>query len=99
MGKVMLNFPKPYPRQQEFLACENRFINYGGARGGGKSAAARIKCSLLALYYPGIQILLLRRTYGELRRNHIVPLLQLLHGVAEWNEQAKEFRKNGGKLI
>lgn len=83
--------PQPNPRQKEFFACTNRFVAYGGARGGGKSWAARIKAVLLAFNFPGIQILLLRRTLPELRENHVIPLLQLLQGAAFYREQNKEF--------
>ena len=39
---------KPYPKQIEFFLAKNRFVAYGGARGGGKSWAARVKAVLLA---------------------------------------------------
>ena len=54
-----------YPKQLEFCQAVNKYICFGGARGGGKSHVSRIKMVLLALYYPGIQILLLRRTLKE----------------------------------
>ena len=37
----------------------------------GKSWAVRTKAKLLALNYPGIRILIVRRTYPELINNHI----------------------------
>ena len=72
MGKVTLNMTRPYPKQVEFFKATSKYIAYGGARGGGKSWAARVKATLLALNYSGIQILLLRRTLAELRENHTV---------------------------
>ena len=72
----------PNPKQQAFFESTARYTAYGGARGGGKSWAMRMKLVLLALGYDGIQILLLRRTLGELRENHLFPLLSLLDGVA-----------------
>ncbi len=86
-----LTISRPYPKQEEFFKATSKYIAYGGARGGGKSWAARIKAVLLALNYPGIQILLLRRTLPELRENHVIPLLRLLSGVAQYKEQSKEF--------
>lgn len=50
-----------------------------------------MKAVLLALNYPGIQILLLRRTLPELRENHTIPLMKLLKDIARYREQAKEF--------
>ena len=57
---MILSFEKPYPPQQRFLKCTKRRIGYGGARGGGKSWAVRLKAILLALNYAGIQILLVK---------------------------------------
>lgn len=81
----------PNKRQIEFFECTSRHIAYGGARGGGKSWAMRRKFVLLALRYPGIQILLLRRTMPELRENHILPLQAELNGVAKYNADEKSF--------
>lgn len=82
----------PYPAQIEFFKARERRIAYGGARGGGKSFAMRKKLAMLALFYPGIQILLLRRTLPELRENHINPLRRELRSLAEYRESTKEFR-------
>ena len=91
MRTVQIRIPEPNPRQKEFFRAKARFVAYGGARGGGKSWAARVKAVLLAFRYPGIQILLVRRTLAELRENHILPLLQLLQGAAFYKDQSKEF--------
>ena len=64
----------PYPKQIDFFKSKSRYTAYGGARGGGKSWAARTKAMLLATRYSGIQILLLRRSLKELRENHVLPL-------------------------
>ena len=81
----------PFPPQEEFFRAKAPRIAYGGARGGGKSFAMRAKLVLLALRYPGIQILLLRRTFPELRENHINPLRRWLLGIASYKESTKEF--------
>ena len=57
----------PNPRQQAFFRAEAANVAYGGARGGGKSWAMRRKLVLLAMRYPGLNLLLLRRTLPELR--------------------------------
>jgi len=89
----------PYDKQKEFFTAKTRRIAYGGARGGGKSWAMRTKFVLLALRYSGIQILLLRRTFPELRENHIMPLRRDLKGIAVFKESTKEFIfKNSSRI-
>ena len=96
---VELVLKKPYPPQEKFLRATNRRIAYGGARGGGKSYALRQKVCLLALRYTGIQILLLRRTFPELRENHILPLNRMLNGIAKYRDSSKEFTFHNGSRI
>ena len=97
---AVINFPQPYPKQIEFFTAEGPRIAYGGARGGGKSFAARMKASLLALNYSGIQILLLRRTFPELRENHILPLQKMLKDVAIYKESTHDFTfPNGSRIV
>ncbi len=67
---------KPSPRQKEFFDSRARFIAYGGARGGGKSWALRRKLIAMCLRFPGIRCLLIRRSLGELKANHVLPFLR-----------------------
>ena len=105
-----MNFtiPELYPKQKEFCLATNKYICYGGARGGGKSFVSRIKICLLAFRYSGIQILLLRRTLPELRENHINQLQKILHTYekdsskrfAEYKDSTKEFKfPNGSRIV
>lgn len=87
----LISSVSPYPKQIEFFTKTAPRIAYGGARGGGKSWAMRFKFILLAITYPGIQILLLRRTLPELRENHILPLQKALKGIASYKDSTKEF--------
>lgn len=90
----------PSPRQQEFFRAEAANVAYGGARGGGKSWAMRRKLVMLAMRYPGLKLLLLRRTLPELRANHILPLQRELAGYAAWNSTERAFRfPNGSRLV
>lgn len=89
----------PNVKQAQFFQSQTKYTAYGGARGGGKSWAMRVKYVLLALNYPGIQMLLLRRTLPELRENHVLPLLKLLNGVAKYAASEKEFRFPNGSRI
>jgi phage terminase large subunit len=76
-----------------------RHIGYGGARGGGKSYALRIKFVLLCLHYKNFRALLLRRTMPELRENHIVPLREMLEGLCQYKDNERVFIfPNGSRL-
>ena len=95
-----LDLGELYPKQVEFCKSKAKYTCYGGARGGGKSHVSRIKMILLALYYPGIQILLLRRTLKELRENHVLQLQKMLQGIAQYKESTKEFIfPNGSRIV
>ena len=86
-------------KQLQFMRCKKRFVGYGGARGGGKSWALRKKITLLCMRYDGIKVLLLRRTYPELKENHINTLLGELKGIATYKESDKVFTfLNGSKI-
>ena len=77
-GKISVVLPVPQPKQELFLRDTHRYVAFGGARGGGKSWAIRIKATILALYHAGIRICIVRRTYPELTENHVNPFLKLL---------------------
>ena len=96
---ISLGLP-PNPKQLEFFKARARHIAYGGARGGGKSWGMRTKFIMLAVKYPGIQILLLRRTMPQLRENHIIPMLKTLRGIARYRVQDKVFEfYNGSRIV
>ena len=65
-------------KQQKFLDSTTMFTCYGGAKGGGKSHIVRIKAIGGALFNPGINILMMRKTYNELEENLIRPILREL---------------------
>lgn len=87
-----LDLGRAQPKQTLFLKDKHRHIAYGGARGGGKSWAVRTKSKLLAFRYPGIKILIVRKTYKELQNNHIEQLTAELAGFAKYNRSDKMFR-------
>ena len=99
MGQRILYMGKPNPRQKEFLKCHKKYIAFGGARGGGKSWAVRTKAKLLAFRYPGIRMLLIRRTYQELENNHIRFLRRELAGIAEYHTASRQLAFSNGSIL
>lgn len=87
------------PPQREMMEATAPFIAYGGARGGGKSWALRKKAVLLCVRYPGIKVLVIRRTYPELRENHILPMTSDLLGMADYRETDKSIVFPNGSRI
>ena len=94
-----LIMPRPNEKQALALKERHRYVGYGGARGGGKSWFVRWKATLLCLQYPGIKILITRKTLRELLNNHIVPLTQMLAGIARYNQTEKRFSFPNGSTI
>ena len=101
MGKMKeLKLPPPSEKQQLFLSDTHKYVAFGGARGGGKSWAVRVKAILLCLEYPGIRVTVVRRTYPELRQNHIGPLCAVLGDLAQYSESKKTiFFRNNSVII
>ena len=91
--------PPPSPKQAEFFRAREKYIAYGGARGGGKSWAVRQKAKMLCLRYNGIKCLIVRKTYPELINNHVSPLRSELHGIATYNKTEKMFTFVNGSTI
>ena len=87
-------------RQRQFFAAKTRYTAYGGARGGGKSWSLRRKTVAMCIRYPGIKVLLLRRTYPEVKENLIDRMLdeygQILTYVGSRHEVL--FR-NGSRIL
>lgn len=90
---------RPNRKQLKFLTSTKRYVGFGGARGGGKSWSIRAKCKLLANRWPGIKLLIVRRTLVELRNNHIEPLKAELKGLAKYNQQERKFTFTNGSTI
>lgn len=89
----------PSEKQSLFLRAKAKHVCFGGARGGGKSWAVRTKAKLLAVKYPGIKIMIVRRSYPELVNNHISILRGELHGLARYNDKDKVFKFDNGSTI
>ena len=91
---------EPTEKQALFLSAKVRHVGYGGARGGGKSHIVRDKAKRLCLRYPGINILIVRRTMPELRSNHINVLKnEIPLSIARYNQQERTFFWANGSTI
>ena len=99
-SKVTLHLRgSPNPKQKLFFKSTAKYTAYGGARGGGKSWALRRKLILLALRYPGLKALIIRRTYPELLNNHTLPLRSELGEFAPYADSRKRFEFPNGSSI
>lgn len=92
-------FPRPQPKQMEFMRATTKYVGFGGARGGGKSWSVRWKAKAMAICHPGIKQLIVRRTYPELVNNHIRQLRGELYGIARYNDKDKIFVFPNGSTI
>lgn len=91
---------RPQPKQEEFLTATERYVSYGGSRGGGKSWAMRFKLKAVCLINAGIRCLLVRRTYNELYTNHIEVLLkEIPPEIASYNDSKKTFTFCNGSIL
>lgn len=88
------------PKQKQFFMSRKPFTGYGGAKGGGKTWAVRTKAMLGAYNYPGIRILIMRKTYPELQSNHIEPMLKMIvPEAASYNGSTHSIYFKNGSLI
>lgn len=82
----------PQPKQQMMHSCPANEILYGGAAGPGKSHAIRHEALLWAVEIPKLQVYLFRRTYPELEKNHILPILMDWgETYGKYNEQKRRY--------
>lgn len=86
-GTIDINI---FPRQREFLSTDVDDALYGGAAGGGKSAAILLFCIKRRMEHPGTSGIAFRRTFGELDQSLILESRQLFTKFgATYNEQKK----------
>lgn len=97
----------PNEKQKLFFLSRTKYTAFGGARGGGKSWAVRVKAVLMCLHYPKIKVMIVRKTYPELVANHIKPLCEILkcnapkhERIASYNDGRKEITfPNGSQIL
>lgn len=98
MSDAEIKFSPSAP-QLKFLQAHQKYVCYGGARGGGKSFIIQRKADMLANKWPGIRILIMRKTFRELENNHIGPMLKLIGKRAKYNRSDKKFTYPNGSVI
>ena len=87
-------------KQKRFYLSRTTYTAYGGAKGGGKTHAVRIKAVGGALANPGIRILIMRRTYPELEENHIRPIVKMVpRELASYNATTHLMTFHNGSTI
>lgn len=92
------------PKQKELLyqilKSDASWVGFGGARGGGKSGGARRVLLFLLGRFPGTQALVIRRTYDEVYKNHVLKLLEEFPALERYYNKTDKilYLTNGSKL-
>ena len=82
-------------------------LRWSLTRGGGKSRAVQELVKIYCKLFPGIQILLVRRTYKDIFKNHVIPLQVQLHCLIDndpkracaWSKDEGAFKFANGSRI
>lgn len=99
-GTTQVDMGELNPKQKEFCLARNRYVAYGGARGGGKTHVLIRKAIGGALTYPDIRILIVRRQYPELEQGVILPMRKLIPAsLATYNGSMRMFSFPNGAII
>lgn len=88
--------------QEQFHAATEDDILYGGAAGGGKTAAICAEALRASVRYPGIRVLIIRRSYDELAESIYPEFQRFGWGAAlggHWNKTEKEISFPNRSLI
>ena len=87
-------------KQMRFFKDQHRYVAFGGARGGGKSWSIRMNALYMAVQFPGIEQVIVRRSYPELYQNHIKEFLKFLPPkYRTYNDGRKELKIYNGSRI
>lgn len=100
MAKTVTIDYQPTAKQTMYHTSHADELLYGGAAGGGKSAATVMEAGLLCLETPNINAFLFRRTYPELEESLILEAHKRFAGVGKYNSSSHEWRfPNGSKML
>lgn len=83
----------PQPKQRMLSECPANEILYGGAAGPGKSHAIRYEALLWANRIPKLQVYLFRRTFPELEKNHILPI------ITDWGDKYGKYQEQKKRYV
>jgi hypothetical protein len=93
---------KPHAKQIAFLEAQEDECLFGGSRGGGKTWTLVVLALVLGIWYPGIKILLVRKSYPELKNTVVAELARFAFGKALgciWNQTDMTLRFPNGSLL
>ena len=96
---MILDLSRTNDKQKLFFEARERYVAYGGARGGGKSWAVRMKALMLCMSYPGIRVLIIRRSLPELEENLLNPMRQIVGNEAKYRDKSKKMSFQNGSVI
>lgn len=89
----------PTKKQALYHASTADEVLYGGAAGGGKSAATVVEAGMLCLEHPGIHCYLFRRTYPELEQSLIGEAFKFWSGIGKYIGKDHTWRfPNGSEM-
>lgn len=99
-GDVTINWGKLNPKQIQFAQAKEKYVAYGGARGGGKSHVARWLAVYYAIFNPGMTIMMARRHYEELKANLVDPIKKWIpSGLYSYNTSEHVMTFYNGSII
>ncbi|MGB8521809.1 MAG: hypothetical protein WCD43_02490, partial [Candidatus Acidiferrales bacterium] len=103
-GRMLVDLRyEPFPKQKEFHASPAKYRLFGGAAGPGKSKALLMEAALQAHEHPGVNTLLLRRTFSEMEQSLLLYFRRDIprelyksyneskHVVTWWNDSTTRF--------
>lgn len=90
----------PTRKQDLYHSSNADELLYGGAAGGGKSAATVHEAGLLCCENPGLHVYLFRRTYPELQDSLIKEAYRQFHGVGRFVQSRHTWEfPNGSRML
>jgi terminase large subunit-like protein len=103
-GVAEADLPAPCGQcpQELFHAATEDSVLYGGAAGGGKTLALVMEGIRACIRYPGIRVLILRRSYDELAESIYPEFARVGWAAAlggRWNKTEKELTFPNGSMI